>query len=234
SEINMIPISYRASPVFYVQTARFIVFDTDPEVITLMGPSREDELVARIGRLHGFAGSDPTDERIKQQLEEKGQAALFTGYQMFRAKESDARAAGDARGVEEWAQAARLALQGWYDTGLVFREVSVSPALQARVRERGSYARRYDPIRSTVEHDALPRRKVNVAGEAANLRVANPDLCPEYENAELRRAYEQRVADDLARAGIQEARPIRNLDMVEFSFGFTRVSPTPETVQKDR
>jgi hypothetical protein len=234
SEINMIPISYRASPVFYVQTARFIVFDTDPEVITLMGPSREDELVARIGRLHGFAGSDPTDERIKQQLEEKGQAALFTGYQMFRAKESDARAAGDARGVEEWAQAARLTLQGWYDTGLVFREVSVSPALQARVRERGSYARRYDPIRSTVEHDALRRRKVNVAGEAANLRVANPDLCPEYENAELRRAYEQRVADDLARAGIQEARPIRNLDMVEFSFGFTRVSPTPETVQKDR
>jgi hypothetical protein len=233
SEINMIPVSYRASPVFYVQTARFIVFDSDPEVITLMGPTREDELVSRVGRLHGFAGSDPTDERIKEQLERNGQGALFNGYQMFRDRENAARAAGDAANVEVWAQAARLTLQGWYETGLVFREVSTSPALQARVRERGNYARRYDPIRSTVEHDALRRRKVNLAGEAANLKTALPDLCPEYENADLQRAYERRVAEDLGRARIDEVRLIRNLDMVEFSFGFTRVSSTPETTQKD-
>ena len=42
------------------------------------------------------------------------------------------------------------------------------------------------------------------------------------------------MASDLARTGIEEARLIRNLDMVEFSFGFSRVSATPETVQKDR
>lgn len=234
SEINMIPVSYRASPVFYVQTARFIVFDTDPEVITLMGPTHEDELVARVGMLHGFAGSDPSDERIKEQSEKNGQGSLFNSYQMFRVQEAAARATGDAKNIEAWAQAARLTLQGWYDVGLVIREVSASPALQARVHERGIYARRYDPIRSTVEHDALRRRKVNLAGEAANLKVAHSDLCPEYENAQLQRAYEQRVAGDLARAGIEEARLIRNLDMVEFSFGFTHVSSTPETVQKDR
>jgi len=140
----MIPVSYRASPVFYVQTARFIVFDTDPEVITLMGPTREDELVARVGALHGFAGSDPSDERIKEQLEKNGQGSLYNGYQMFRANEAAARAAGNAQNIEAWAQAARLTLQGWYDGGLVFREVTASPALQARVHERGSYARRYD------------------------------------------------------------------------------------------
>lgn len=233
SEINMIPVSYRASPVFYVQTARFIVFDSDPEVITLMGPTREDELVSRVGRLHGFAGSDPSDERIKEQLERNAQGALFNSYQMFRDRENAARAAGDAANAEVWADAARSMLQDWYNTRLIYREVSASPALQARVRERGSYARRYDPIRSTVEHDALRRRKVDLAGEAANLKTAIPDLCPEHENADLRRAYERRVAEDLGRAGIAEARLIRNLDMVEFSFGFTRVSPTPETTQKD-
>jgi hypothetical protein len=37
----------------------------------------------------------------------------------------------------------------------------------------------------------------------------------------------------LNRAGVAEARLIRNLDMVEFSFGFSRVSSTPETTQKD-
>jgi hypothetical protein len=70
--------------------------------------------------------------------------------------------------------------------------------------------------------------------ESADLKVAQPELSPEYENADLRSVYERRVADDLARAGIAEARLIRNLDMVEFSFGFTRVASTPETVQKDR
>jgi hypothetical protein len=234
SEINMIPVSYRASPVFYVQTARFIVFDTDPEVMTLMGPTREDELVARVGALHGFAGSDPSDERIKEQLERNDQGSLFIGYQMFRTREAAARAAGDTKDIEDWTQAARLTLQGWYDAGLVFREVAASPALQARVHERATYARRYDPIRSTIEHDALRRRKVNLAGEAANLKIAHPDLCPEYENADLQRAYERRVTDELGRAGIEEARLIRNLDMLEFSFGFTRVAASPETVQKDR
>ncbi len=178
SEINMIPVSYRASPVFYVQTSRFIVFDTDPEVITLMGPSREDELAARVASLHGFAGTDPSDARIKEQLERKGQAAIFAPYEAFRAREAAARAAGDTAGAEIWADAARSTLNGWYEVGLVSREVSASPALEAQVRARAGYARRYDPIRSTVEHDALRRRKVNLAGESAEPETRAPrPLC---------------------------------------------------------
>ena len=233
SEVNMIPVSYRASPVFYVQTSRFVVFDNDPEVITLMGPSRRDELAARVAMLHGFAGTDPSDERIKAQLERNSQGSIFASYGMFRTREAAARAVGDVKNAEIWADAARTTLNGWYDAGLVSREVSASPALQARVQERANYARRYDPIRSTIEHDALRRRKVNLAGESANLRLAHPDLCAEHDTPELQAAYERRVASDLARAGIDEARLIRNLDMVEFSFGFSRVSASPETVQKD-
>ena len=233
SEINMIPVSYRASPVFYVQTARFIVFDHDPDVIALMAPTREDDLAARVALLHGFAGTDPSDDRIREQLQRNGQGSAFTAFQNFRIHEADARARGDAA-AEIWATAARDMLRTWYDMGLVTRDVSASPALQERVHERGSYARRYDPIRSTVEHDALRRRKVNLAGEAADLKVAHADLCAEYESAELQRAYERRVAADLTRAGIEEARLIRHLDMVEFSFGYSRVSATPETIQKDR
>ena len=120
SEINMIPVSYRASPVFYVQTARFIVFDTDPEVITLMGPSREDELAARVAMLHGFAGTDPRDDRIKEQLEKNGQGSIFAPYEMFRAREAAARAAGDTANIEVWADAARSMLNSWYDGRLRF------------------------------------------------------------------------------------------------------------------
>ena len=204
SEINMIPVSYRASPVFYVQTARFIVFDSDPEVITLMGPSREDELAARVAMLHGFAGTDPSDERIKEQLERNGQGSIFAPYEKFRDPGSNSSCDRRAvNGAEVWADAARSTLHGWYEAGLVSREVSASPALQAQVHVRGNYARRYDPIRSTIEHDALRRRKVNLAGEAADLKLAHADLCAEYGTDELKRAYERRVADDLGRAGIR-------------------------------
>ena len=44
-------------------------------------------------------------------------------------------------------------------------------------------------------------------------------------------ALARRVGEDLARAGMEDARLIRNLDMVEFSFGFA-VSETPETPER--
>lgn len=232
SEINMIPVSYRASPVYYVQSARFIVFDNDSDVITLMNPAREDDLASRVAVLHGFSSNDPSDDQIREQLERNGQGVAFAPYQNFREREAEAHARGNAD-AETWAQGARVMLNSWYQMGWVQREVIASPELAARVHERSHYARRYDPIRSTIEHEALRRRKVNPAGEAADLKVAHADLCAEYESAALRPAYERRVTDDLNRAGVAEARLIRNLDMVEFSFGFSRVSSTPETTQKD-
>lgn len=235
SEVNMIPVSYRASPVFYVQTARFIVFDSDPEVVALMMPGREADLTARIAALHGFGGADPTKERIKQQLENRGQGALYPIYDLLLTQAESHRAKGDHKGAESYLDMARVTLKGWYDAGHVVRDSAASPALEARVAERGRvYARRFDPIRSTIEHEALRARKVSRADEAADLKIAHADLCAEFTDVALRKVYEARARKDLARAGIDEARLIRKLDMVEFSFGFTRVSATPETKQKDR
>ena len=234
SEINMIPVSYRASPVFYVQTARFIVFDNDPDVVNLMSPARKADLTARVAALHGFGGAEPTFERIQEQLFLKGQQALFGPYQAMRDAEAKARNGGNVGQADQFGKFAQDMLDSWYATGVVVRDAEPSPALQRQVDERSNYARRYDPIRSTIEHEALRRRKLEPAGEAANLRMTHPDLCPEHGHADLQTVYEQRVARDLSRAGIEDARLIRNLDMVEFSFGFSRVSATPETVQKDR
>jgi hypothetical protein len=231
-EVNMIPISYRASPVFYVQTARFIVFDTDPEVVALMMPGREADLAGRIASLHGFGGAEPTPERIKQQLENRGVGPMWTPYEMLL-KQAEANRANNPMAAQSYLDAARAMLEGWYATGHVVREAEPSPELAARIAERNTYARKFDPVRSTVEHDALRERKINPAGESANLRLAHADLCAEYDDPDLRRVYEARVAEDLRRAGIADAFLIRKLDMVEYSFGFTRVSPTPETTQHD-
>lgn len=233
SEINMIPVSYRASPVFYVQSSRFIVYDSDPEVVTLMTPGREADLTARVASIHGFGSSDPSDERIREQLESRGKAG-WAGYASMRRMAAAARAGGDETAAQEMDQGARLLLEDWYQNGDVVRETIASPALMDRVAERRQYARRYDPLRSTVEHDALRRRKIEPTSESANLCRAHVDLCAEAGDPELSGVYEARVADDLSRAGIDTIHLIRNLDMVEFAFGFTRVSATPETVQKNR
>ncbi|RWK27515.1 hypothetical protein [Mesorhizobium sp.] len=234
SEINMIPVSYRASPVFYVQSARFIVYDADPEVVALMQPSRHSDLTAKIAALHGYGGADPSDQRIREQLQAKGRASQWPAYEAMRMQERAMREAGNDVQAAPFAEAAGLMLQGWYDAGDVVREAVATPELEAQIRARGDFARRFDPIRSTVEHDALRRRKIGISGEAHDLRQVHADLCAEYGVPELEQAYVQRVGEDLGRAGIQDAYLIRNLDMVEFSFGFTRVSATPMTVQKDR
>ncbi len=234
SEINMIPVSYRASPVFYVQSARFIVYDADPEVVALMQPVRQVDLTAKLAGLHGYGGADPSDDRIRAQLEAAGRGSLWPAYETMRHQEEQSRQAGNEEQAKAFSEAARLTLEGWYASGDVVREAVATPALEEKVRERGNYARRFDPIRSTVEHDALWRRKVEVASEANDLARAHPDLCAEFGVSELEQAYEHRVGESLERAGIREAFLIRNLDMVEFSFGFTRVSATPSTVQKER
>jgi hypothetical protein len=146
------------------------------------------------------------------------------------------RAAGQPVQADAFADAARLTREGWYNSGDVVIEPVATPALRAQVRNRHQlgYTRRFDPMRSTVEHEALRRRKIDVATEAGNLRRAHADLCAEYGVPELEQAYQRRVGQDLLRAGVRDSYLIRNLDMVEFSFGFTRVSATPITVQKDR
>ena len=234
SEINMIPISYRASPVFYVQSARFIVYDADPEVVSLMQPSRFTELTVKVAALHGYGGSDPDDENIREQLGANGRGPLWLAYETMRNQEQASRVEGNEEHADAFANAANITLQGWYEAGYVTREVVASPELEAQVRERGNYARRFDPIRTTIEHDALNRRKIDIASESESLRRAHPDLCAEYGVPALEEAYEKRVANELGRAGISDPFLIRNLDMVEFSFGYTRVSATPTTVQKDR
>lgn len=218
SEVNMIPISYRASPVFYVQSARFIVYDSDADIISVLGPNRHEDLVGRVAAIHGFGGGDPSPERIREQLATHGQDAMFPIYQ---------------GAIESDPDIARRMLDAWYQTGAVVRDAQATPALRQQIDDRSGYARRYDPIRSTIEHEALKRRKLDPAGQASDLLVAQADLCAGHGDLEREQAYASRVSAELARAGIADMRLIRDLDMVEFSFGFTRVSAVPVTVQKN-
>ena len=189
SEINMIPISYRASPVFYVQSARFIVYDNDPEVVALMQSTRANDLTAKLASLHGYGASDPSDERIRAQLEAKGRSTLWSPYEAFRRQEEAARDAG--QDASAFADAARMMRESWYASGDLVIEPVATPALEEHVRNRHrlDYAKRFDPMRSTVEHDASRRRKIEIASEASDLRLPHDELCAEFSVPELESSY---------------------------------------------
>lgn len=66
-EWNMLPVSYRASSVFYVQTDSFILF-RDTDVTTLLNAARRADLVARLMKIYDFPGTPLTHEEIIRQL----------------------------------------------------------------------------------------------------------------------------------------------------------------------
>ena len=87
SEINMIPISYRASPVFYVQSARFIVYDNDPEVVALMQSTRANDLTAEACQPARLRWQRPERRADTRAAGGKRPGALWPPYEAFRQKE---------------------------------------------------------------------------------------------------------------------------------------------------
>ena len=70
-EWNMLPVSYRASSVFYAQTDSFILF-RDAEVTTLLTAARRSDLVSRLMKLYNFPGTPLTHDEVIRQLKENG------------------------------------------------------------------------------------------------------------------------------------------------------------------
>ena len=66
-------------------------------------PATVAESIAKL-----LAGSDPSDESIRAQLEAKGRGALWAGYAAMRAQEQTAREAGQTVQANAFAEAARL------------------------------------------------------------------------------------------------------------------------------
>ena len=104
--------------------------------------------------------------------------------------------------------------------------------------ERGqAWARRYNPIRLAVEHDALCLEVIKRQGTDPILpaiSVHNPQVCNiAPQDVQASKDYTERVQHYLAQLGIDEMVMLRALDICEFSFGYTRVGSMPSTTEKD-
>ena len=112
-----------------------------------------------------------------------------------------------------------------------------SDLLRERCSDRVSWVRRFDPIRQSVEHRTLAEERFRTAAKAEDGRdacvdVTKPDRFLISENIDRTETI-AKVAQALRLLGIAEMRLVRDLQICDFSFGYTRVSSVP-TVRREK
>jgi len=120
--------------------------------------------------------------------------------------------------------------EGWFDSGVIGRGQIESNALVAAVAQRADWARRYDPIRLTIDHDRFCAEHIHERrGTHESIDVMEPDrlICDAIGNPAALARYTRTTGGLLDRLGITQIVLIRGLPICEFSFGFTRVSSNP-------
>lgn len=229
-EINMLPVSYRANSAYYVQKGYFIDFE-DRRVVELMMPPMRPELLRSIAALHGFPYDEPTDAAIEDALTKAGRGNEYTAWQVLGETAERFRQLGLASQAATYERDAQQQRESWFSpNGPVQRGSVRSASLTMAVQDRGDWARRYDPIRLTIEHDIFVRE--HITQRLANfgaVNVLNPDrlISEAAGDAAKLATYQQTTGDLLRRIGVETMVLIRGLPICEYSFGYSRVAAGP-------
>ncbi|MBO9654444.1 MAG: hypothetical protein J7562_08965 [Agrobacterium tumefaciens] len=226
-QVNMLPVSYRASSAFYPQRGSFIEL-RETTVVQLMSPERREDLLRKLAKIHSIPYDDPSDEEIETALARNGRTDEWEEFVMFR-KITQQRL---QRGEDASAPVAemRRLRERWFAEELVTRGALKSEAIARRVDLRADWVRKFDPIRLTVEHAAFIDEHIRegIFNHTA-VDVMKPDLTlSEHAGvAEEMERYRKEVGAVLGKTGIAQMVLLRGLPICEYSFGFTRVSSTP-------
>lgn len=239
AEINMEPISYRASAAYYVHGDRLLVFDQDTYV-SLLAVSQVAQLESFLASRYGYPPTQLSDADKAAILQAAGRQQDWQTYVNMRALVATLEAGGTT--PPEMIEASRAVLnrfeQEWNATVFAGRQ-QAAPNIALACRERQRYVRRFDPVRMAVEHETLVQEKLH-GGQlsdgkevSVDVTILDPFLIPDGLNeAQIgRMRAEVRRRRDLL--GIQEMRLIRDTRICEYTFGYTRTSSSP-TIMRDK
>lgn len=228
-EVNMMPVSYRANSAFYPQRSSFIKF-SDPSVVDLMTGDRTSDLLRTLARVHNVPFEEPTREEIEAAIAAASRLGEWDEFETFERMATRAAAEGRDDTARRYRGDADSIREKWFSDGLVSRGRLASPSLMQAVLSRQTWARRYDPIRLTIQHHVFEREHIDEAKTRhAAVDVLEPDITlSEVANdpTALKR-YVDEVDSLLKHTGIARMVLIRGLPICEFSFGYSRVSSTP-------
>lgn len=229
-EVNMLPVSYRANSTFYPQRTSFIEFQ-DSAVVELMTRERAGELIAKLAQVHNIPFAEPSEDEIKEMVKaDPAHAGEWDDYQAYMGMARRAEADGRLERARKAREEASEVREGWFAAGVVERGNLGSPGVLRAVRLREEWTRRYDPIRLTVQHDAFVREHVEEAiRQHVAVDVMDPDitLTDVVNDPERKARYQGETGTLLQHLGVARLVLVRGLPICEFSFGYSRVSPTP-------
>jgi hypothetical protein len=238
AEINMEPISYRASAAYYVHGDRLLVFNNDKH-LGLLADSQASELERLVSKRYGYPTASLSDAEKERLLRAAGRGSEWENHVQLIAilRTLEAHNVG-----EEMLGAQRRAIADkeaeWAMT-VFSAHVQAVPGISAACRGRGDYVRKHDPLRMSVEHLTLEEEKLR-GGQMADgkevsvdVTILDPFLRPDGlgETDLQRQAAASRAR--LGLLGIEEMRLIRDVRICEYSFAYTRTSSVP-TVQRDK
>jgi hypothetical protein len=229
-EVNMLPVSYRANSAYYTQRANFIEL-ADEAVIKLMTRAGRSDLLRKLAEIHHIEFAEPTEEKIKDAVIAAGRDADWDEYEQFHSMAKKRETAGDHKRAKELREQASELREGWFSDDIVARGRILSQAIEQATEARAEgWARKYDPIRLTVQHDVFVQEHIRAKlndHRTVDLRKPDVTLSQNWGNATAYKKEQDDVADLLSRIGIDELYLIKELPICDFSFGYTRVSPTP-------
>lgn len=228
-EVNMLPVSYRANSAFYPQKGTFIEF-RDRSVVELLLLQRQGELLHRLADIHGFSYAEPSDLEIEAALSGAGRSAEWHDYMDHREMAERALHRGQTDRADKLQRDAVALRESWFNSGIIERGRIESDALVAAVAQRDEWARRYDPIRLTVEHDRFCAEHIHerrIHHESINVMEPDRLICDAIGDPVMLARYKETTGDLLENLGMAQIVLIRGLPICEFSFGFSRVSAIP-------
>ncbi len=228
-EVNMLPVSYRANSAFYPQKGTFIEFK-DRSVVDLLREERRDDLLRRVATIHGFPYTEPAEADVQTAVAAANRPLEWDEYQdhLYLAKRSRER--GQENKATDCEREAAAVKAKWIDAGIIPRGEVQSAALMSAVAARGDWARKFDPLRLTLEHDRFIDEHIAQRKESHGaVNVMAPDRLlsdAAGDEAALER-YRGQVGNLLTGIGVSDLVLIRGLPICEFSFGYSRVSAGP-------
>jgi len=231
-QINMEPISYRASAVYYPQGDRLLVFGNNRFIALLQG-TNQGALGTFLATTYGFPAPAMDDATREQLLRDAGRGNEWDAYVAVRDLLQSLQGAPPSQ---------KAALQQvltnhentWRETVFAGQNTG-SAALADVIAARQHFVRRFDPVRMAVEHKTLAEERLHAGatlpdGKLVSVDVRRPDdfMVPDEARDGIRRqTMIDQVVLRLGYLGISELRLIRGLQVCEYTFGFTRTSATP-------
>ena len=176
-EVNMLPVSYRANSAFYPQKG---------DLHRISGPARRRSSAARTAKVNCFSGlpksiAFPSHHHPTIEI----RAALVAAQRDAEWDDSpgpsrDGRTGNRPRNrpivpISSCAKP-RPSGKAWFESGIIDRGQVQNPTLIGAVEQRTVWARRYDPIRLTIEHDRFRAEHIHERRtQHESINVMEPD-----------------------------------------------------------